>query len=53
MKAVIHNVVTIICFTALSVYFGQWWIVLFSAIFVEDIKEKKDKTENDVSTIIA
>ena len=49
MKAVIINIVVIICFTALSIYFNQWWIVLFSALFMfkEEHKEWNGDFDED------
>ena len=35
---VIDNAVVMVCFTALSLYFGKWWIILFSALFVSSLK---------------
>ena len=34
MKAAIINIVSIICFTVLAIYFHHWWIVLFSSFFL-------------------
>lgn len=34
-----HNAFITACFTVLALYFGEWWIVFFSAIFY-DWREK-------------
>lgn len=34
----IKNIVILICFSLLSIYFGKWWIVLFSVLFFSYIK---------------
>ena len=35
---VIKNSVAIICWTALAIFFGKWWIALFSGLFLSDLK---------------
>lgn len=35
------NGTIIACFTALSIYFNKWWIVLFAVLFVYGIKSKE------------
>ena len=34
----IKNSICVICFTVLAVIFHKWWIVLFSALFLSDLK---------------
>ena len=40
----LNNAVALICFTVLAVVFNKWWIVLFSALFLDYYKNKKDKS---------
>lgn len=37
----IKNSVVMICWTVLAIYFGKWWIVLFSALFLSDLRTKE------------
>lgn len=45
----LYNIVVVICFTALAIYFNHWWIALFSALFIasahykDDDKKKEDE----------
>lgn len=41
----IKNSVCVICWTVLAVYFGKWWIALFAALFLSDIKIRKDDSK--------
>lgn len=44
----IRNIIVLICFTILAIFFNKWWIVLFSMLFwvsVAKDKEEKDKEE--------
>lgn len=48
----IKNSVVMICFCILAVYFNHWWIVLFAALFLSEIKTsyaKKDGKENETN----
>ena len=36
----IKNIICVICFTALSIVFYKWWIVLFSALFMTSYEIK-------------
>ena len=50
--AAIKNIVVMICWTALAIYFGKWWIALFATCCLSNVQMKskgdqKDKTEND------
>lgn len=36
----IKNCIVLICFAALAIYFGHWWIVLFAALFMSSIESK-------------
>ncbi len=38
----IKNSVCVICWTALAMYFDKWWIALFAALFLSDLKWRKD-----------
>lgn len=44
---VIKNIVSIICFTILSIVFNHWWIVLFSILFLTIFKSSKRLEEDD------
>lgn len=35
----VKNIVTIVCFAGLAIYFGKWWIVLFAAFFMSSLKQ--------------
>ena len=37
----LKNCVCIICWTALAVYFGKWWLALFSLLCFSNITWKK------------
>ncbi len=39
----IKNIAVVVCFTALAVYFGKWWIVLFAAFFTSSLQIKVGK----------
>lgn len=39
----IKNAVVIICFTVLATVFNKWWIVLFSALFLNSVDNKNKK----------
>lgn len=44
----ISNTVRVLGFIVLAMFFGKWWIVLFSALFltyIDDDKEKKESKE--------
>ena len=34
----VKNSVDMICWTALAIIFGKWWIALFAAAFVSNVK---------------
>ena len=44
----VKNSVVVICWTALAVYFGKWWIALFAVLLTSDIKhvETTEKENN-------
>ena len=42
----IDNIIVMICWTALAVYFGKWWIALFAVLCFSQVKKKSDKAEN-------
>ena len=44
---IIRNIATIICFTYLAVHFNHWWIILFSALFMVDIRQRGGKENKD------
>lgn len=39
----IKNAVVIICFTVLAIVFNKWWIVFFSALFLNSVEHKNKK----------
>lgn len=39
----IRNVISLICFTILSIVFNKWWIALLSILFWSGVEIKKDK----------
>lgn len=41
--AYIANVAAIICFSVLAIVFQHWWIVLFSAFFLNSPIRKEDE----------
>lgn len=43
----IKNSVVLICFSALAIYFNYWWIVLFAALFISDIKTRYEKRDGE------
>lgn len=40
----LKNSVVIVCWVALAIFFGKWWIALFAALFTSDLKRS---TSND------
>ncbi len=38
--AAIDNVVNMICWTCLAIFFGKWWIALFAILFATTVKTK-------------
>lgn len=43
----IYDLIVIICFTLLSIYFKHWWIVLFAAFFLLTYKSDRKNVETD------
>lgn len=39
------SAVMMLCWAALAVYFGKWWIALFAGLFMSSIKETSDGEE--------
>ena len=39
----IKNAVAIICFTVLAIVFNKWWIVFFSALFLNSVEHNNKK----------
>lgn len=37
----ITNSVTVICFAALAIFFGKWWILLISVFFTSSVKTEE------------
>ena len=42
------NIVCMICWTGLAIYFGRWWIALFSMLSFTSIEWRKE--DNDSRT---
>lgn len=36
----VKNSISTICWTALAIFFGKWWIALFGVLFLSDISTK-------------
>ena len=45
-SAAIKNIIVMICWTALAIYFDKWWIALFAPLCLSEIKTRIDKAEN-------
>ena len=41
----IRNCFSIGCFTILAIIFNHWWIVLFSILFIVNVREKESTQE--------
>ena len=41
------NSVVIICWTAIAIYFGKWWIALFGLLGFTYLKTRSDGSEED------
>lgn len=39
----IKNSVAIICFTVLAIVFSKWWIVFFSALFLNSVENNNKR----------
>ena len=44
----IANIIVMICWTALAIFFGKWWIALFACLCMSKIKTSIDKAKNSV-----
>ena len=42
----IGNSIVMICWTALAIFFGKWWIAQFACLCFSEIKTRRDKAEN-------
>lgn len=40
ISVIISNTIRIIAFIVLAIIFDKWWIALFSALFLNSIKQK-------------
>lgn len=36
----VKNSVTVICWTALAIYFNKWWVALFATLFLSSVESK-------------
>lgn len=43
------NSVVVICWTALAIFFGKWWIALFAVLFTSDIKHAETNEKENSS----
>lgn len=43
----VKNCVCVICWTALAVVFGRWWIALFGALFLTSLTSNREEQEED------
>ena len=41
------NITVTICFTALAMFFGKWWIVLFTPLFTYGWKSREKEGANE------
>ena len=39
----LENVAMMICWTVLAIYFGKWWIALFSVFCFSSLKHRTDE----------
>ena len=39
IAVLVKNSIMVACFTALAMYFGHFWIVFFSALFLSEVKK--------------
>lgn len=39
---ILKNIIAIICFTILSIVFNEWWIILFSLLFITWFSDKEN-----------
>ena len=39
IAVLVKNSFIVACFTALAMYFGHFWIALFSALFMSEVKK--------------
>lgn len=44
------NSVVIICWTALAIFFGKWWIALFAVLFTSNLESKETSIEKENSS---
>ena len=45
LLVVIKNIISLICFTILAIFFIKWWIMLFAILFISYIGKDKEKDE--------
>ncbi len=38
----VKNSVVVICWAALAIFFGKWWIALFAVLFISGLEESGD-----------
>lgn len=45
----LKNSMVVICFTVLAIYFGKWWIILFSCLFYSSLEVAKEPKQDNGS----
>ena len=43
IAVLVKNTVTLVCFTALAMFLGKWWISLFTILFLTTYENDKKK----------
>lgn len=46
ISCVIENIVALVCFTVLAIWFNKWWIVFCSVFFMKYTVKEDKKDEN-------
>ena len=41
------NLLTIICFVVLAIFFNKWWLALFSILFMTSVEKDKKINKED------
>ena len=45
-----YDCVVLLCFAGLSIYFGKWWIILFSVLCLIKYNDNEDDLEEENKT---
>lgn len=43
----VKNGVCVICWAALAMFFGKWWIALFSILTMSTLETKRERKDGD------